>query len=171
MESAPEMESGQTAEGSSDGRAGAETFTIPRGPMKPASPEDPGALAGELLDRVAAAERDDLRDLIRTFDLARDAALLRLLDPTAGRLLTPQDAAELVALPERRLRSLSRGKSWALRFGNTLRIDEAGLLAWARCSRHARNRTEQASGAGPDVQGVHESARAPHSRRLRTMKG
>jgi hypothetical protein len=52
----------------------------------------------------------------------RDAAILRLLEPRT-RLLTPEHAAQLVTLPERRMRSLARGKPWPLRIGGSLRID------------------------------------------------
>lgn len=124
-------------------------------------------LAEDLLQRVAAAQRDELRDVLRALDLARDAALVRLLEPT--RLLTPEDAALLVALPERRLRSLARGKPWALRVGGALRIDEAGLLAWARCSQQVGNVTEPAAAALPDVHSAHETARNGTRRRFRTV--
>ena len=124
-------------------------------------------LADELLERVAAAPWEDLRELLRVFDQAREAALLRLLEP--ARILTPDEAAQLVSLPVRRLRSLSRGKVWALRVGGALRIDEAGLLSWARCSQRARIETEGPRTGAGDVHSAHENARAGRVRRLRTI--
>lgn len=127
-------------------------------------------LADELLDRVAAAQRDELRALVHALDLARHAALVRLLEPRTTRFLTPEDAAQLVALPERRLRSLARGKPWALRVGSALRIDEAGLLAWAReCSQRVGNAPNPARKEAVHVQGEQETAPSGGSRRFRTV--
>lgn len=88
-------------------------------------------LGADLLARVRAAERGELLSLIRELERARDAALLRLA-AAETRLLPVDEAAQLVALPERRLRSLARGKAWAIRIGRTLRVDPEALLAWAR---------------------------------------
>ncbi len=123
-----------------------------------------------LLDLVAAAERDELPGLVRALDLARDAALARLLEREPTRLLTPEDAAQLVSLPERRLRSLARGKAWALRVGGALRIDEAALLRWARRSQCAGNRTPGGLPAVSDVHSVQETTVSEPARGLRAVK-
>lgn len=126
-------------------------------------------MPSDLLELVAAAQSDELLGLVRQLERARDVALLRLVAPPR-RLLTPGDAALLVSLPERRLRSLARGKPWALRIGGALRIDEAGLLAWARCSQRAGNRTKHAENGRRDVQSEHESERFERRSALRPGK-
>jgi helix-turn-helix protein len=129
------------------------------------------AWEAELLERVAATPAGELRSLVRSLDLARDAAILRLLEPQSSRLLTPQDAAQLVSLPERRLRSLARGKAWALRIGGSLRIEEAALLSWAReRSQRAGKSTKAAARGARDVQGAQQSVRIGGGDRLRTVK-
>jgi hypothetical protein len=116
-------------------------------------------LADELLQRVAMARLEDLRALIHALDLARDAAIARLMEPPPTRFLTPEDAAALLSLPERRLRSLARGKPWALRIGGSLRIDEAAFLRWGReRSQSAGNARGRARERSRDVHGVQESA-------------
>lgn len=89
-------------------------------------------LVDALLGRVATAPREDLRAVLRALDLAREAVILRLLEPEAPRLVPIEEAAELVALPVRRLRSIARGKPWSHRIGRSVRIDVAGLLAHVR---------------------------------------
>ncbi len=127
-------------------------------------------LAAELLELVAAAERADLRDLVAALGVAREAALLRLMTVEPTRILTPSEAAEVVGMPERRLRSLARGKSWALRLGGALRIDEAAMLRWARCSGRAGKRAEPAPSGPCDVQGEQKTAQPRGVGALRDMK-
>lgn len=126
--------------------------------------------SGELLQRVASTPREELLALVRDLERARDAALLRLVQAPTSRLLTLEDAAALVVLPGRRLRSLARGKAWARRIGRSLRIDEAGLLEWAaRCSQDVTNARERYIKAPSDVQGTHDSASNGTLRPLRTI--
>lgn len=123
----------------------------------------------ELLARVAAVPREELLDLVRDLERARDAALLRLLAAPASRLLTPQEAAEVARVPVRRVRSWARAKRpWARWVGRLLRVDEPTFRAWmlARCSEPAPNARETSVSRASDVVETVRTGRSPRLRRV-----
>jgi hypothetical protein len=108
-------------------------------------------LGAELLLAVGAAPREELRELVRAFDAARDAALLRLLQPAPERWLTVSEAAEVAQAPERRIRKWSRrdGVTWASRpTRKGLRIHEERFRAWLERNPRARDRRPPEVGRG-----------------------
>lgn len=132
----------------------------------------------DLLERVTATPREDLRELLRALDLAREAVILRLLQPsTAARWLTVLEAADLAQVRQHRIRAWARrpDATWASRpTRKTLRIHEERFREWlARGPDESpRTHTKRADPSAPQVRNVHsahESAPKAAGLRLRTV--
>jgi hypothetical protein len=109
---------------------------------------------------VEAATEEELPQLAGQLTEALARCWLRLHAARAERFLTVGEAAELLRVPERRVRSWARRAPWAVRpGGRCLRVDEKKLLAWAGCSPSSR--TAQPNTLGATTSSVSRALRTP----------
>jgi hypothetical protein len=96
----------------------------------------------DFLAVVRDARPEDLPALLGALETARAAAWLRLRDETRpAKLLSVDEAAELLSAPRRRVFSLARSADWAVRVGRRLLVDEQRFRVWLVDVRGGRETT------------------------------